>query len=57
MSFDSMKDEPDSSVDITSSTMDSGHDIVSYDGAVNDIDVPKTGDADPVMNMDKDFAA
>ena len=53
LSFDSVKDERDSSMDITSATIDSGNDFVSYEGVVNDMDVPKTGDADPVMNMKK----
>ena len=43
-------------MDITSATIDSGNDFVSYDGVVNDMDVPKTGDADPVMNMKKIFS-
>ena len=34
---------------ITSTTLDPGLDTVSYDEVVNDMDVPRTGDADPVM--------
>jgi len=51
LTFDSIQDEPDSSMGITSTTLDPGLDTVSYDGVVNDMDVPRTGDADPLNDQ------